>query len=177
MSPIVSRKRLGQGLTLTSTNSFPQSSATLTRTAKLTAKRKKLLQTVLAERDEGAREVIARVHKPAKTEPDPPRGLFPATVNGKECVVEYEPDTDLRDTEQVPLLEEGGIEAFGTRSCPTRRTPGTTRSASRSATRSVLLATSTSRSHCARWTRSEATSWPWKETEGLLARSSGQGDS
>jgi type I restriction enzyme M protein len=25
---------------------------------------------------------------------------------------EYEPDADLRDTEQVPLLEEGGIEAF-----------------------------------------------------------------
>ena len=27
----------------------------------------------------------------------------------KEAVVEYEPDTDLRDTEQVPLLEEGGV--------------------------------------------------------------------
>ena len=27
-------------------------------------------------------------------------------------VVEYEPDTDLRDTEQIPLQEEGGIEAF-----------------------------------------------------------------
>ena len=27
-------------------------------------------------------------------------------------MVEYEPDTDLRDTEQVPLMEEGGIEAF-----------------------------------------------------------------
>ena len=27
-------------------------------------------------------------------------------------MVEYESDTDLRDTEQVPLLEEGGIEAF-----------------------------------------------------------------
>jgi type I restriction enzyme M protein len=26
--------------------------------------------------------------------------------------VEYEPDPDLRDSEQVPLLEEGGIEAF-----------------------------------------------------------------
>lgn len=26
--------------------------------------------------------------------------------------MEYEPDTDLRDTEQVPLLEEGGIESF-----------------------------------------------------------------
>jgi type I restriction enzyme M protein len=27
-------------------------------------------------------------------------------------VVEYEPDSELRDTEQVPLLEPGGIEAF-----------------------------------------------------------------
>ncbi len=27
-------------------------------------------------------------------------------------MVEYEPDPDLRDTEQVPLLEPGGIEAF-----------------------------------------------------------------
>ena len=27
-------------------------------------------------------------------------------------MVEYEPDTDLRDTEQVPLLEAGGIEGF-----------------------------------------------------------------
>ena len=27
-------------------------------------------------------------------------------------MVEYEPDTDLRDTEQIPLTEDGGIEAF-----------------------------------------------------------------
>ena len=27
-------------------------------------------------------------------------------------MVEYEPDTDLRDTEQIPLLHEGGIDAF-----------------------------------------------------------------
>ena len=26
--------------------------------------------------------------------------------------MEYEPDTDLRDTEQIPLLHPGGIEAF-----------------------------------------------------------------
>ena len=26
--------------------------------------------------------------------------------------MEYEPDADQRDTEQVPLLEEGGIDAF-----------------------------------------------------------------
>ena len=31
---------------------------------------------------------------------------------GKRAVVEYEPDSDLRDTEQVPLLEDGGIDAF-----------------------------------------------------------------
>ena len=40
------------------------------------------------------------------------RGLFESKVEGKAAVVEYEPDSDLRDTEQVPLLEEGGIEAF-----------------------------------------------------------------
>ena len=27
-------------------------------------------------------------------------------------MVEYEPDTDLRESEQIPLTEEGGIEAF-----------------------------------------------------------------
>jgi type I restriction enzyme M protein len=26
--------------------------------------------------------------------------------------VEYEPDPELRDTEQIPLLEDGGIESF-----------------------------------------------------------------
>ena len=45
-------------------------------------------------------------------EPDPLRGLFEVAINGKPVVVEYEPDTDVRDTEQVPLQEEGGIETF-----------------------------------------------------------------
>jgi type I restriction enzyme M protein len=65
-----------------------------------------------AERDETAPTVVTTIHKPGKAEPDPLHGLFPATIDGKRCVVEYEPDSDLRDTEQVPLLEEGGIEAF-----------------------------------------------------------------
>ena len=40
-------------------------------------------------------------------------GLFEAQIGGKTAVVEYEPDSDLCDTEQVPLLEEAaGIEAF-----------------------------------------------------------------
>jgi type I restriction enzyme M protein len=64
-----------------------------------------------AARDEVAPPVIKKIHKRG-VEPAPLRGLFQATVDGKQCVVEYEPDSDLRDTEQVPLLEEGGIEAF-----------------------------------------------------------------
>ena len=40
------------------------------------------------------------------------RGLFPAQVGGQLVVVEYEPDPALRDTEQAPLLEEGGIDGF-----------------------------------------------------------------
>ena len=64
------------------------------------------------ERDESAPPVVKKIHKPGKAVADPLHGLFEATVGGRTCVVEYEPDTDLRDTEQVPLLEEGGIEAF-----------------------------------------------------------------
>lgn len=63
-------------------------------------------------RVETAAPVIAKVHKTGKIESDPLRGLFETTVKGKPVVVEYEPDTDLRDTERVSLLEEGGIEAF-----------------------------------------------------------------
>jgi type I restriction enzyme M protein len=56
--------------------------------------------------------VRAKIHEPGKVKADPLRGFYEAEVNGKPAVVEYEPDSDLRDTEQVPLLEEGGIEAF-----------------------------------------------------------------
>ena len=63
------------------------------------------------ERSETAPPVIKKIHKRG-TEADPLRGRIAATVNGRPVVVEYEPDTDLRDTEQIPLQEEGGIEAF-----------------------------------------------------------------
>ncbi len=63
------------------------------------------------ERSDTAPPVIKKIHKRG-TEADPLRGLFETSVNGKPAVVEYEPDTDLRDTEQIPLQEEGGIEAF-----------------------------------------------------------------
>ena len=63
-----------------------------------------------AERDEDAPAVIRKIHKRAT--PDPLHGLFERTIGGETVVVEYEPDPDLRDTEQVPLLEEGGVDAF-----------------------------------------------------------------
>ncbi len=64
-----------------------------------------------AERSDEAPPLITKIHKKG-TAADPLRGLFATTVKRKPAVVEYEPDSDLRDTEQIPLLEEGGIEAF-----------------------------------------------------------------
>jgi type I restriction enzyme M protein len=63
-------------------------------------------------RDESAAPVIKKVHKLGKTQPDPLRGLFPNPAGAPKLVLEYEPDSELRDFEQIPLLEEGGIEAF-----------------------------------------------------------------
>jgi type I restriction enzyme M protein len=79
---------------------------------KLNPKRAKLIQSALAEKDEAAEPVIKKVHKTGKVEPDPLRGRYGVMLDGKPRVVEYEPDSDLRDTEQVPLLEDGGIDAF-----------------------------------------------------------------
>lgn len=79
---------------------------------KLPAAELKLILKAVSWRVEDAPRVIAKVHKAGKVKADPMRGLFDAEVAGKACVVEYEPDSDLRDTEQVPMLEEGGIDAF-----------------------------------------------------------------
>ena len=63
------------------------------------------------ERAEDAPAVIKKIHKKG-AQPDPLHGLFETTIKGKPAVVEYEPDSELRDSEQIPLLEEGGIDAF-----------------------------------------------------------------
>jgi len=80
---------------------------------KLAAADKKKILKAVSWRVETAPPVIAKVHKPGKAKADPLRGLFEATVAGKPAIVEYEPDSDLRDTEQVPLLEDGGPENDG----------------------------------------------------------------
>ena len=72
----------------------------------------KILKAV-SWRVETAPPVIARMHTPGKIKAEPLYGLYDATTpTGKPVIAEYEPDPELRDTEQVPLLEEGGIEAF-----------------------------------------------------------------
>ena len=70
---------------------------------------KELRTTATASVD--APPVIRKIHR-AGVVPDPLSGLFAVQIDDKPVVVEYEPDKDLRDTEQVPLLEKGGIEGF-----------------------------------------------------------------
>ena len=79
---------------------------------KLGAADLKIILRAVSWRVDTAPPVIAKVLKPGKTKPDPMHGAYEAQIDGKKSIVEYEPDSDLRDTEQVPLLEEGGIEAF-----------------------------------------------------------------
>jgi len=90
----------------------PQLRSTAKLGLKLAAKRKKLLQGVLAVRDEDAVPVIRKVHHRGRAEPELLHGRHAIETNGRSVVVKYEPDPDLRDTERVPLLKEGGITAF-----------------------------------------------------------------
>lgn len=79
---------------------------------KLNASDKKKILKAVSWRDENAPSVIKKIHKSGKAKENPFYGLFEIDIDDKKYVVEYEPDTDLRDSEQVPLLEDGGIEAF-----------------------------------------------------------------
>lgn len=67
-------------------------------------------------RDETAPAVIKKA-LPNAAVADALLGRYEAVIDGRTRVVEYEPDTDLRDSEQVPLTEPAGdyadgIEAF-----------------------------------------------------------------
>ena len=54
---------------------------------------------------------MSRKSTNAARSPTPARPL-PSHRQRQTGVVEYELDPDLRDTEQIPLLEDGGIAAF-----------------------------------------------------------------
>ena len=72
-----------------------------------------LLRGTLAEKDEAAEPVVSKIHRRGTA--DPLHGRFAREIDRKPRVVEYEADTEQRDTEQIPLLEEGGIEGFFSR--------------------------------------------------------------
>lgn len=79
---------------------------------KVTAAKLKALRDAFGHVDEEAAPIFKKINPTSKVNADPLNGFFEANIGGKECVVEYEPDTNLRDSEQVPLLEEGGVAAF-----------------------------------------------------------------
>jgi type I restriction enzyme M protein len=107
------RKELGEGLFEDHNVFLKQVDAALAKLGlKPGAAELKLIVSAVSWRVEDAARVIRKVHKPGKSQPDPLRGLFEEKIDGRTCVVEYEPDSELRDFEQIPLLEDGGIEAF-----------------------------------------------------------------
>ena len=81
---------------------------------KLGAPEKKAIYKAVSWRDENAPPVIAKRSKLKANERFEPghTGAYLETAGKERFTVEYEADADLRDTEQVPLKEAGGIEAF-----------------------------------------------------------------
>lgn len=87
---------------------------------KLTTARRKLLRESLTRKDESAAPIIKKVHggdpSLGETVADPLHGRYETAStegdDGSPVVVEYEADPKLRDTEQVPLMEEGGVATF-----------------------------------------------------------------
>ena len=76
-----------------------------------TASELNLIVQAVSWRVEDAPPVIKKVHRPGKggtgapLKADPLHGLYETKVDGKTCLVEYEPDSELRDFEQIPFLE------------------------------------------------------------------------
>jgi len=81
---------------------------------KLSASEKKTLYKALSWRDETAPPVIAKRSKLKAGEHYEPglHGMYLETSGKDRYIIEYEPDSELRDTEQVPLKEPDGIDAF-----------------------------------------------------------------
>ncbi|HAJ31943.1 MAG TPA: restriction endonuclease subunit S [Candidatus Atribacteria bacterium] len=82
------------------------------KSLKLNSKRQKLIQQELAVVDENSAPVIKKIHSKSNIKQNPLYGLFEVELDSKKQLIEYEPDINLRDTEQVPLMEENGIEGF-----------------------------------------------------------------
>ncbi len=81
---------------------------------KLGTPEKKAIYKAVSWREETAPPVIAKRSKLKAGEYFEPGfdGAYLETVGKDRFMVEYEADSELRDTEQVPLKEPGGIDAF-----------------------------------------------------------------
>jgi type I restriction enzyme M protein len=83
---------------------------------KLSAPDLKHILRAVSWRDESAPPVIAKQQKlkagETVTDAEKLHGWAELRTPRSALRVQFEPDPDLRDTEQVPLLEPGGIEAF-----------------------------------------------------------------
>jgi len=81
---------------------------------KLSTPEKKVIYKAVSWRDEAAPPVLAKRTKLKSSDFFEPSfdGAYLETVGKDRFIVEYEPDSELRDTEQVPLKEPGGIDAF-----------------------------------------------------------------
>ena len=81
---------------------------------KISATDKKIIYKAVSWRDEGAQPVIAKRRKLKKGEYFEPGydGAYLETDDNGRYIVQYETDSELRDNEQIPLKEPGGIEAF-----------------------------------------------------------------
>ena len=105
------RSKLGDG-PFNDFNVFRANAETALKQAgmKLGAADLKALLRGLSVAHSDAVPVVKKVHKSGAA--DAFNGLFMEHIGGRNVLVEFEPDPALRDTEIVPLLEPGGIEAF-----------------------------------------------------------------
>lgn len=77
---------------------------------KLEAKDKKAITTAVSWKNPEAEKVIKKIHKTGSANPF--YGLFEVELDGKKQVVEYKPDGDLRDNENVNLDPSQTVNAL-----------------------------------------------------------------
>ena len=77
---------------------------------KLETKEKKAITAAVSWKNPEAAKVIKKVHRLDTS--DPLYGLFEIEMNGKKQVVEYKPDGDLRDNENVALDPTQSVNAL-----------------------------------------------------------------
>tara|TARA_R110001592_G_scaffold319321_1_gene596862 strand:- start:10294 stop:12792 length:2499 start_codon:yes stop_codon:yes gene_type:complete len=77
---------------------------------KLDTKELKAITVVVSWKNPDAEKVIKKVHKSGKANPF--YGLFEVALDGKKQIVEYKPDGDLRDNENVALDPTQTVDAL-----------------------------------------------------------------